>query len=55
MKKLVFLIVVLSGCVSMKQYKAMEAELKAATDAKKKISKDIRLVEKANKLLEDSV
>ena len=55
MKKLVFLIFAISGCVSMKKYKALELELKTATDAKKKISKEIRLVEKTNKLLEDSV
>ena len=55
MKKLVILIIVLSGCVSMKQYKAMEGDFKTVTDAKKRINKEIRLVEKTIKLLEDSI
>lgn len=51
----IIIIILLSGCVSMKQYKALEKEMKTITETKKKLNKEIRLVEKSNKLLEDSI
>lgn len=51
----IFLLIAFSGCVSIRQYKAMEAEINTIKEANKKINKEIRLVEKNNKILEDSI
>lgn len=51
----IFILIVFSGCVSLRQYKAIEAEINSIKEANKKINKEIRLVEKNNKILEDSI
>ena len=57
MKKIgvIFSIILISGCVSLKKYRVLEVEMKAVSATKKQLNKDIRLVEKENKLLEDSI
>ncbi len=49
------LLFVFTGCVSMRQYHAMEAEINSIKETNKKLSKEIRLVEKVNRKLEDTI
>ena len=52
---ILLIVFVFSGCVSLKQYKSLDQELKAINDNKRKLNKEIYRVEKANKSLEDSI
>ena len=57
MKKIgvIFFIILISGCVSLKKYRDLEEEMKAVSAVKKQFNKDIRWIENKNKLLEDSI
>lgn len=52
---IIVLIFSTSGCISLKEYKVLETEYRNLTENRKKLNKEIRMVEKMNKILEDSI
>lgn len=52
---IVSLTLVFTSCVSVQEYSALEKEFNAIKEANKKINKEIRLVEKANRALEVTI
>jgi len=57
MKKviIIFMVLIFSSCVSINEYKVLEHEIELIKESQKKIKKEIRLIEKVNKILEDSI